>query len=457
MRDRTKRHKPFSFQRVPKEHAALFREKRLDTNIKRMYVFSVYIVALQITLNVINILKPSDSKNSDIMIYVALSMATLFIGIGYWILFGMAKRGKISGMKTRNFLVQSLLYLYIIIQLIFCTLNIVSTGGVNSYIIAILIMGMVPITRPLQSVLSVLACFFYVVLASYMTRNVARTWDSILLTDTWTNLIIITGLTICVSVFMYDMYVSNFVQSVELEDTVRVRTQELERQTAAAQVASKAKSEFLARMSHEIRTPLNAIIGMTAVARRSADEEKTVPALDEITLASTHLQDILNDVLDMSNIEAGRFAMNPSAFALGDALGETADMARMRCLEKGVHFSADIAGVSGVRIMSDRQRLKQALHNLLSNAVKFTPQGGEVDFSARPDEENSERIAVTFTVADTGIGMTTGQVSRLFAAFEQADSSIATRFGGAGLGLAIAQSLIGMMGGTISVRSRLGE
>lgn len=205
------------FVRLPKELVPQFKERRLETNIGRMYVFSIYIVVLQITLNIINIIKPSDSKGSDIIIYIVLSMSLLVIGFIYWFLFHQVRKGRIQSHKIKAFLVESLLYIYLCLQLVFCTLNILSTGGINSFIIAILIIGMVPIIRPLQSITSILLSFLYVFIALYLTRNTSNAWDSILLTDTWANLIIITGLTMCISVFIYDMYTTNFLKSVELQ------------------------------------------------------------------------------------------------------------------------------------------------------------------------------------------------------------------------------------------------
>ena len=202
---------------IPPEYKAQFKAQRLASNVGRMYYFALYIIAVQIILNVINMLKPSDSKSSDINIYVGLSMLLLSIGIVYFILFSRTRKGKIKNSRVKSFLVESLLYLYLTVQLVFCTLNIIATGGINSYIIAILILGMVPIIPPPQSIISVLASFAYLLLAMYFTRNISDAWDSILITDTWANLIIITGITIFMSIFLYDMYVSNFLKSIRLE------------------------------------------------------------------------------------------------------------------------------------------------------------------------------------------------------------------------------------------------
>ena len=448
------------FRAVPKEHRAQFAQKRLKTNVGRMYVFSIYIVVLQLLLNAINIIKPGDNSDGDIAVYVTLSLGTLVVGVIYWFLFGMARRGKIQNQRTQAFLVQSLLYLYLCIQLTFCTLNIISTGGINSYIIAILIVGLVPIIRPLQSILTILFAFGYVLLAMYLTRNVSSMWNSILITDIWTNLIIITLLTICISVFIYDMYVSNFLQSVELrrsneylEETVQARTKELEAQTEAAQVASRAKGEFLARMSHEIRTPMNAIIGMTQIARRSQDSEKVNASIDEISKASTHLLDILNDVLDMSKIESGKFELSNDAFSLKAAAAEVASIIELRCREKEIQFTSNHMQLPEALVMGDRVRFKQVLLNLLGNAAKFTPEGGKVDLQCVVNEDTPTRLVLVFRVSDNGIGMTEDQLDKLFTAFEQTDNSISARYGGTGLGLSISRNLAEHMNGGIEALS----
>jgi diguanylate cyclase (GGDEF)-like protein len=215
------------FKKIPLELREQFEDRRIETNVNRMYFFSIYVVVLQIVLNILNILKPTGSQNFeaaggrtvDIMYYVFLSLGTLLIGLLFWILLACVRKKKIKSRKVKLFLVNALLYAYCAIQLVFCTFNILSAGGVNSYIITVLIFSMIPVIRPLQSLISICFSFLYVCAAMYLARDISQMWTSIMLTDTWTNLIIITGLSACGSVFLYDMYVSNFLQSVKLESS----------------------------------------------------------------------------------------------------------------------------------------------------------------------------------------------------------------------------------------------
>jgi len=243
----------------------------------------------------------------------------------------------------------------------------------------------------------------------------------------------------------------------ERTQELRARTAEVEVQTRTAEIASKAKSEFLARMSHEIRTPLNAIIGMTRLALKTGQNENTTHSLNVISAASDHLLGILNDVLDMAKIESGKFVLSDDAFALRAAMVEVSHIIGQRCDEKNIKLSVNFEDMPDHYVMGDKLRLKQTLINLLGNAVKFTPENGHIHFLVDILSEESSSISCRFTVSDSGIGMTREQMDRLFVAFEHADNKVTARFGGTGLGLAISQNLVGYMGGVIEVHSAPGE
>ena len=226
----------------------------------------------------------------------------------------------------------------------------------------------------------------------------------------------------------------------------------------AALAASKAKSAFLARMSHEIRTPLNAITGMATITKASlGNPEKTVSSVNQILISSDHLLRLINDVLDMSKIESGNLEVLCQPFNLRTALEETLAIGSARCKEKQLAFESNISSIPNMPLLGDKLRLNQVLINLISNATKFTNGNGHVAFHVSILEETEKNVRLQFSVKDTGIGMSEEQLSRLFKPFEQADNSIAARFGGTGLGLSISQNLIEKMGSHISVQSVLGE
>lgn len=257
-------------------------------------------------------------------------------------------------------------------------------------------------------------------------------------------------------VLLFLFFMKNKQTNVRLEKTIKERTADLEELTHTAQSASRAKSDFLARMSHEIRTPLNAIIGMTQVAKQLPGQpEKSKDSLEEILTASDHLLGILNDVLDMSKIESGKFTLSVDDFNLKTAMLEVAGIIKQRCKERAISFTNNCDELPSLSVTGDKLRLKQVLINLLGNAVKFTPEDGNIDFIIENNGQTEKEITLTFTVKDNGIGMSEQQVSKLFVAFEQADSSIAIKFGGTGLGLAISQNLVEQMGGKITVESQL--
>ncbi|MDR0610249.1 MAG: response regulator [Planctomycetaceae bacterium] len=226
-----------------------------------------------------------------------------------------------------------------------------------------------------------------------------------------------------------------------------------ERAKKDAEQASLAKSTFLSNMSHEIRTPMNAIIGMTSIAMASDDNEKRKYCLTKIEEASTHLLGVINDVLDMSKIEANKFELSYVDCHLEKILQKVANIINFRVEERNQELAVRVDSRLPAIIETDEQRLSQVLTNLLSNAVKFTHDGGFIRLNTELLEEQDDCCVIKFEVIDTGIGITPEQQTRLFNSFVQADSSTSRKFGGTGLGLAISKRIVEMMGGEIWVQS----
>jgi len=221
--------------------------------------------------------------------------------------------------------------------------------------------------------------------------------------------------------------------------------------------ASKAKGEFLSNMSHEMRTPLNAIIGMTTIGKNAASIERKDYALGKISDASTHLLGVINDVLDMSKIEANMLELSPVEFNFEKMLQKVVAVVNFRVDEKRQKLTVHIDKEIPPTLIADDQRLAQVITNLLGNAVKFTPEDGLINLDARFLEEENGLCSIQVSVSDTGIGISPEQQKRLFSSFQQAESSITRKYGGTGLGLAISKSIVEMMGGTIKVHSESGK
>ncbi|MDR3122424.1 MAG: response regulator [Treponema sp.] len=231
----------------------------------------------------------------------------------------------------------------------------------------------------------------------------------------------------------------------------------LEELKQTAEKASRAKSDFLSNMSHEMRTPMNAIIGMTSIAKNSSDPERKDYCLSKIEDASNHLLGVINDILDMSKIEANKFDLSLEAFNFEKMLQKVVNVINFRVDQKQLNFLVRLDKDIPSMLIGDDQRLAQVIANLLGNAVKFTPEQGSINLDAHLERLEGDRCVIRIAVTDTGIGISPEQRSRLFRSFEQAENSTARKFGGTGLGLAISKSIVEMMGGRIWVESEPGK
>ena len=224
-----------------------------------------------------------------------------------------------------------------------------------------------------------------------------------------------------------------------------------------ANAASKTKSNFLSNMSHEIRTPMNAIIGMTTIGKSSHTIEKKDDALNKIDVASKHLLGLINDILDMSKIEADKLELSNIRFEFEKTLQKVADVINFRVEERRQKFYVNIGKDIPRILIGDDQRLSQVITNLLGNAVKFTPEGGTIRLNSQIVSCENDICRLKISVEDTGIGINEEQKARLFHSFEQAESDTSRKFGGTGLGLAISKRIVELMGGDIWVQSEPGK
>jgi two-component system, sensor histidine kinase and response regulator len=243
----------------------------------------------------------------------------------------------------------------------------------------------------------------------------------------------------------------------KMMESISRQSEQLKDALEKSNVASRAKSEFLSNMSHEMRTPLNAIIGMTEIGRNADDLERKNHALGRIQDASTHLLGIINDVLDMSKIEANRLELSFIEFDFERMLQRVINVVSFRIDEKQQNLSINISKDIPKTLIGDDQRLAQVLANLLGNACKFTPVGGSICFDAHLEKEEDGICTIRISVEDTGIGISAEQQEKIFQIFRQAESSTVRKYGGTGLGLAICKNIVEMMGGRIWVQSEPGK
>ena len=246
------------------------------------------------------------------------------------------------------------------------------------------------------------------------------------------------------SIFVFIMYklVSRITDKV-------IENEKLEAELMAAEQSSKAKSSFLASISHEMRTPMNVILGLDGLALNNPDlPEETRQQLEKINQSGRHLLGLINNTLDMNSIETGELNLKQENFSLGESIEQINAIIKTLCDEKGLKFDVSVAEDADNYYIGDEMLLKQTLLNILENAVKYTEKGS-ISFDIKKEETDKDNCKLMFTISDTGIGMSEEFLQRAFQVFSQEDSSSTNRYGGSGLGLAVAKSMTDLMGGEI--------
>jgi signal transduction histidine kinase/CheY-like chemotaxis protein len=285
-------------------------------------------------------------------------------------------------------------------------------------------------------------------LLAYLLILPPLAWSGARLSDGLT----ITACALCLTGYLFALW-SGHQKALERAEAGRREAIEAR---GEAERAARAKGDFLATMSHEVRTPMNAVLGAAGLLRQTGLNAPQVEYVEMISSAGSVLMNVLNDVLDLSKIEAGKFQITPEPTDLHALVRRCADLWSLQAEAAGLTFDVRIDASTPGTVLVDAGRLSQILFNLLSNAVKFT-SSGEVRLAVRAVAAGPGRMLLKFTVSDTGRGIPADVMPRLFEAFQQADPSISREFGGTGLGLAISQRLAALMGGRITVRSEPGE
>jgi signal transduction histidine kinase len=336
----------------------------------------------------------------------------------------------------------------ILVSIVFCDIGFsvvfFLSGGINSGMIAYMLLGTVIICVLLngKDVVILLSLYLAICLACIFAQYA----DAVPVMPIATEGLLYT-----------DISVAFVVSSILIGFVLKYQQREHENAREEAVAASQSKSDFLSNMSHEMRTPMNAIIGMTAIAKTSSDSARKDDCLNKIENASMHLLGVINDILDMSKIEANKLELSFVSFDFEKLLQKATDVINFRVEDKKQNFDVSVDENIPRNLIGDDQRLMQVIMNLLSNAVKFTPEGGSVRLDAKLLGAEDDMCRILVKVSDTGIGVSKEQQERLFHSFQQAEAGTSRKFGGTGLGLAISKRIVEMMGGKIWVESEPGK
>ena len=297
------------------------------------------------------------------------------------------------------------------------------------------------------------------------TMRPLYTEDTLVFADGHTETVDIVRMPVCSSAGEYQGILGvarDVSRRAEAERELRETQSALEKAVKQANRASEAKSSFLALMSHEIRTPMGAIIGMANIIKRKlGQQQKNVEDIRghvrQIEASSQHLMSLLNDILDISKIEAGKIELSEDTLDIPKLLDNVVSIINPRCVEKNIHFDVRVGIIKPAIYRSDALRFRQVLINFLGNAVKFTPSAGTVGLCVEQLEYKDGQSLIHFAVSDTGIGIPQNAIDKLFEPFEQAHAGIAKQYGGTGLGMSINRSIVELLGSSIEVQSEEGK
>jgi signal transduction histidine kinase/DNA-binding response OmpR family regulator len=352
--------------------------------------------------------------------------------------------------RSKNYRIGSILLIVVVAYIIFPVIFILN-GGMDSGMVAYFLLASVLISFLLSGTdfVVMLAIYLFVGAGCYLVDYnfheiiVEMPTEFVAIVDVISSFVLVSIIIGIVISYQKRQYINAMKSAEEQKET--------------AEAASMAKGNFLSNMSHEMRTPMNAIIGMTTVGKNSSDPARKDYAFEKIETAGAHLLGVINDILDMSKIESGKFELSDVDFVFEKMMKKVVTVINYRIEEKNQKFYVAIDSDIPSAVNGDDQRLTQVITNLLANAVKFTPEGGAIRLSASLVSMDGDKCTIRVDVTDTGIGINEEQQRRLFQSFSQAESGTSRKFGGTGLGLAISKSVVEMMGGSIWVTSRLGE